>query len=487
MGDESGISRRTVLKGIGAAIGATAVGCGSSKSGGGGADASSGSPDAGLPDGPPPDAAPPDALVRTCTGNGGFGPAELLAPIENIVVLMMENRSFDHYFGSLQLLEGRADLLGLDGTESNLDDDGNPVTVHLLEDFTPADPPHGWGACHNQWNGGANDGFVTEHSGSNETDVMGYHVRSQLPQLYALVDGGVICDRWYSAVLGPTWPNRYYLHGANSGGRKSNIPYPGFKSIFDVLDDAGISHKNYYHDVAWASGAYLKTSGLATIESYFEDAAAGTLPQYSLIDPQFFGSGANDDHPSHDIRMGQALIAAVFNALAQSPQWSNSLFVITYDEHGGFYDHIAPPTTTDDDAEFAQLGFRVPSVVAGPFVRQGCAVNTMFEHTSVLSTLTRRFDLEPLNDRVSATNDLSPCIDPTRFDDPLEPPTLPPVEVSMSALRGRRVDPTVHSEIASAIDAAGIPARLDRRDQAMAITERVLAHGERLGAVVLSD
>ncbi|MBT8496551.1 MAG: alkaline phosphatase family protein, partial [Deltaproteobacteria bacterium] len=422
-------SRRDVLVGIGGALGAASIGCGQGKGS---------TPIAGerLPDAAPPSDAPPlDAGNPACSSQSDLSASELLASIDHIVVLMMENRSFDHYLGSLQLVEGRSDIAGLDGSESNPDLDGNPVGVHVLDDFTPEDPPHKWDECHRQWNQGANDGFVREHAGAHQADVMGYHVRDQLASLYALADAGVVCNHWYSSVMGPTWPNRYYLHGATSKGLKSNLPLPQtdlpfaqFESIFDRLDDAGVSHKNYFHDVPWATGAYQKQDGLATMEAFFADAANGALPQFSLIDPQFFGQGANDDHPDHDIRLGQALIASVVSALAQSPLWERSLFVLTYDEHGGFYDHVPPPTTTDSRADFQQLGFRVPSLVVGPHVRRGCAADTVLEHASVISTLTARFGLEPINDRAQAANDLSSCIDPARFDDPLPPPVVPAVE-----------------------------------------------------------
>src|SRR5262249_13189320 len=163
--------------------------------------------------------------------------------------------------------------------------------------------------------------------------------------------------------------NRFYLHGATSNGQKSNLPVLlGFTSIFQRLDAKGISNVNYFHDVAWAVGGYAKLGGNAPIEQFFERAMAGTLPQVCFIDPAFTGNGANDDHPAHDIRGGQALIASVVAALGKSPQWSKSLLVITYDEHGGFFDHVPPPTTVDTNAEFRQLGFRVPAIVIGPTV-----------------------------------------------------------------------------------------------------------------------
>jgi phospholipase C len=477
------LTRRRLLAGLGATTAAGLIGCGG--------ESSSAPPDSLDPNDAGPDASPDGPAFDACTAESPLEPAELLAHIETIIVLCMENRSFDHYLGSLRLLEGRADVDGLTGTESNATAANVAVPVHLLEDFTPADPPHGWDACHAQWNNGANDGFVREHAGASEADVMGYHVRAQLPVTYALADAGVVCNRWHAACLGPTWPNRFYLHGATSRGMQSNLPVLGFRSIFDRLAAKGVKGTNYFSDVAWATGGYAKLTGLATIERFFEDAAAGTLPPFAIVDPSFAGGGANDDHPDHDIQLGQALIASVAAAIAQSPQWNRCLLVVTYDEHGGFFDHVAPPPTIDDDADFRQLGFRVPTLVIGPTVRRGCAIDDLFEHSSVVATATRRWGLDPLNARAEAVNDLSRCIDPTKIDDPLPPPVVPAVAVSRSALRRRqalaRTQESSHGELMSAIDRMQLPRGLDRRADADAIADRVLAWGERLGAVTLHD
>lgn len=423
---------------------------------------------------------------NACESGAGLSAAELLAPIQTVVVLFMENRSFDHFLGSLKLVEGR-DVVGLTGTESNPDSNGNPVVVHKLDDFTPDDPPHGWDASHAQFNGGANDGFVTEHAGASETDVMGYHVREQLPITYALADAYAVCDRWHASVMGPTWPNRFYLHAATSEGKKDNTPHVGgLTTIWNRLDDAGVSNVNYFHDVAWCAGGYFKTGGLKNIEKFFEDAAAGTLPQFCLIDPQFFGSGANDDHPSHDVQLGQALMAAVYKALAESPQWGSCLLVITNDEHGGFFDHVAPPKTVDERAEFEQLGFRVPAIVAGPFVKSGCTVTTLFEHVSIAKTLTVRHGLAPLNARLDKANDLSSTIDPTKFDAPSAPIQLPVLDVALSAALGRKTKNN-HPELARAVSDAGFGPDVDRRGDADGITRHWLEAAARLGAIRLRD
>jgi phospholipase C len=455
------VDRRQVLAGLGASLGAALVGCGGERG-----DAGDSGDDAS-PDGPVPNA---------CTRTGSSS-EELLSRIDTIVVLCMENRSFDHYLGSLRLREGRTDIDGLVGGESNPAPGGSAVASHLLETFTPADPPHDWEAAHAQWHDGANDGFVIAHAGADQADVKGYYTRAE--------------NRWFSSTLGPTWPNRYYLHAASSKGQKSNAPVTGLSTIWQRLDAAQITNRNYYHDVAWATGGLGKFSGLAKIERFFADAAAGNLPAFSIVDPAFFGGGANDDHPAHDVRMGQALIGSVVAAVGASPQWKSSLIVITYDEHGGFYDHVAPPAPPDGsepDPAWRRLGFRVPSLVIGPRVRRGCAIDTVLEHSSVIATATKRWKLEPVNPRATLAADLSTCLDPALLDDPQPPPTLPPIVMSRRALAARQArlrGHVAHHELDAAI--AGIDPALDRRGDTDAIVSRVLGWGERLGVVELAD
>ncbi|MEO7091917.1 MAG: alkaline phosphatase family protein, partial [Polyangiales bacterium] len=276
--------------------------------------------------------------------------------------------------------------------------------------------------------------------------------------------------------------------GATSKGIQTNLPALGFTSIFDRFAAENIKATNYYSDVAWATGGYGKVTGVATIERFFEDAGAGQLPPFAIIDPAFAGGGANDDHPDHDIRMGQALIASVVAAMAQSPQWEKCLLVITYDEHGGFHDHVPPPTTIDQDPDFRNLGFRVPTIVIGPTVRRGCAIDDVFEHCSIPATAQVRYNLPSLNARAAQARDLSPCIDPARIGNPLPPPMVPAMAISRSALlerqeRARRTNQVSHHELMDAVAALNPPRALDRRADADAIAWRVLACGERLGAV----
>ncbi|NJK32221.1 MAG: alkaline phosphatase family protein, partial [Deltaproteobacteria bacterium] len=313
-----------------------------------------------------------------CAEESNLSVPELLAGVEHVIVLCMENRSFDHYFGARQLVEGQPDVDGLSGDETNLDMQGNPIGVYHLTNYTPDDPPHSWDQVHAQWNGGACDGFVVEHQKVHgdaiKQEVMGYHVREDIPVLYALADEYTLCDRWFCSLLGPTWPNRYYLHCGTSDGKTNNSPpLIGPTTIQDVCDDAGISNMNYYGDVAWKWGAFplLGFAGTDSFDEFFTRVEDGTLEQVVIIDPSFT---SNDDHPDHDITLGQALIAMIYQALAASQYWDKCLLVITYDEHGGFYDHVPPPTTPDAEGpDYEQQGFRVPALVIGPHVRKAAS------------------------------------------------------------------------------------------------------------------
>jgi phospholipase C len=218
---------------------------------------------------------------------------------------------------------------------------------------------------------------------------------------------------------------------------------------------------------------------------FFTDAAAGTLPQFCMIDP---GYNSNDDHPVHDVRLGQALISSIFTALAMSPQWNRCLFVLTYDEHGGFYDHVPPPgNATDDNADFQQYGFRVPSIVAGPHVRKGRVSSTVFDHVSVIATLTSRWGLTPLNTRVEATADLSSCIDPAYLNDPQPPAQLPPITLPLKHLLARVGKVTSQPELWELADRGLIPRHLDLRGDSVETVRRVLRRGADLGALRLRD
>lgn len=370
--------------------------------------------------------------------------------ITNYVYLMMENRSYNHYFGARTLLEGKPGD-GLTAEMFNPDLDGKPVpifpgTTDIPHQCVP-DPPHGWDPSRVQFNNGANDGFVIAHqqkNGAGLIDPMEYMTRDLIPVSWALADEYTTCDRWFCSVLGPTLPNRMYWHAATSNGAKANDEviagaFEGIPSIYHRLDAAGVDWAYYYNDVPVL--AVIKDLDLTGrlrrfLYDFIDDAAAGTLPPVVYIDPGF---ASNDDHPPHHPLLGQMLISAVYTALSTSPQWNNTLLVITYDENGGFFDHVPPPKAPDDRASegFDQLGFRVPALVAGPYAKRAHVSSVQHDHTSALKHLEETFGLEPLTKRQSAANNLMDCVDEERLaaGKPAAPlADLPYVEIDADSL-----------------------------------------------------
>ncbi|MDF2694577.1 MAG: Acid phosphatase, partial [Labilithrix sp.] len=268
-----------------------------------------------------------------------------------------------------------------------------------------------------------------------------------------------ICDRYFASVMGPTWPNRFYMSGATAGGRKANEPFWGQadKTIWGMFRKKCLSTRIYFQDVPWIDGAYPggvagRTVNTARIfdnqpagagvlgnivpnliyDTFEKDCREGTLPTFSMIDPGFVAV-PNDDHPPRDVQAGQTLVAAIYKMLTMNEeQWKKTLFLITYDEHGSFHDHVAPGVVASEErADFQRLGFRVPMIVVGPYVKKNYVSHVTLDHTSILSSVTRRFNLEQLNDRVRTANDLADCIDRDALEQaPVAPVILPRTRVS---------------------------------------------------------
>jgi phospholipase C len=394
----------------------------------------------------------------------------LLAHIDTFVVVMLENRSFDHLLGGLCFdrdYPGRTRLNGLTGEEHNFDHDGRPVMITRMpgDGRGSMNPAHDWQSVHATFNQGRNDHFVRVNSGPYQSDVMSYLVRDQLPFFHALADRYTIFDHWFASYMGQTWPNRYYLHATTSAGRRENRPF-GFDaplSIWERLAQRCCSFKNYaagavsWYSVAFPTRMFSGESALvpAKIEDFFRDARTGNLPNFALIDPDF---KVNDAYPMHSPAPCEAFIASLVKALAESPQWSRSLLLITFDEHGGYFDHVAPSKTTDLRPEFRQLGFRVPAIAVGPTVRRAGVVSTPLEHVSVAATLRARFGIETLSPRMDATCDIADCIDPMLIDAPTPPPrNLDPVELSRSELGSLVGGRSSQPELESALDGRSVP------------------------------
>ena len=339
---------------------------------------------------------------------------------EHVVVLMMENRSFDNLLGHLTV-DGRTDVDGIAAGMSN-DHDGRSYPVYPLRRTAleeGQDPPHGPQRIDLAIAGGAMSGFVSamaqEHPDEPEPGlVMGYHTADQLPVYSHLADRYCVCDRWFASVAGATWPNRLYAVAGQAPSRANKFPpIYDVPTLFRHLDDAGRSWRWYGHDPGTLRAidghyrlgpdrnfAYFNRRTLLERRHFLDDAREGRLPAVSWIDPNFVDlqvpfdrSLSNDDHPPSDILAGQQLVLDVYNAVARGPHWDRTLLIITYDEHGGFYDHVAPPHAEDDDPDFRQYGVRVPALVVSPWVpeRSVAPRTPVFDHTSIIRTILERF------------------------------------------------------------------------------------------------
>ena len=340
--------------------------------------------------------------------------------IKHLIVLMMENRSFDHYLGALTL-EGRTDIDGLTPPLPTLKDlAGGDVSAWQM-DAAPAppvlevpDPPHGWDAAHADWNGGKNDGFVVQYQRNSSTSTadpktpMGYYTRATLPALYALADRFTVCDRWFGSVLSSTWPNRKYLHSGKRDGDNDTQtlpPFPGFQTtpLYHVLEDwldpdgsgRKLTWKCYFSDLPflafWYRFAASHGSNFTHVGDFVTDCREDRLPTVSLIDPAFTVA---DDHPAHNPRLGEKFIGLVVDALTTSESWASSALVILYDENGGFYDHVPPPPCFEHPAsQDTPLGFRVPALVISPYAKRRFASRAVFDHTSIMKSIHVRWNV----------------------------------------------------------------------------------------------
>ena len=336
--------------------------------------------------------------------------------IDHIVLVLMENRSFDHYLGWLPGANGRQ--AGL----SYPDDDGALHATHHLTERQGCgfnDPDHSYEGGRVQLNDGRLDGF---RKGDNDDFALGYYTRQDLPFYSALVEQATVFDRWFCSILSSTYPNRFYTHAARTDRISNTMAESTLPTIWDRLSDAGVPATYYFSDLPFLGlwgPRYVDRA--RPVDLFFEDAALGRLPAFSYLDPLFIGEdpgGSNDDHPHADILRGQSFLSRVAHAVTTSPQWERTALVITYDEWGGFFDHVRPPRLPDDppsgDYDHAQAGFRVPAFVLSPFARRGHIDGHVHDHTSVLKFVEWRFGLKPLAPRDSAARNLAHALDFSR-------------------------------------------------------------------------
>ncbi len=367
--------------------------------------------------------------------------SDQLPEVDHIVVVMMENHSFDNILGAL----GRGDVLAR--TSAGVPDATNPDGQgHLIRSFhmpTPCQldgkPSQDWNASHTQYANGTNQGFVVSSSGPV---AMGYFTPADLPFTNSLASTYPIGDRYFCSVLAQTYPNRRYLMAATSLGQVGDTyttALPPNGTIFDSLDRHGISWKNYYSNLpsSWSfiglASLPSNKAGLAHISDFYADCASGNLPAFSLVDPDF--NMSSEENPQ-DVQYGDVFLSKVVDAVTAGPKWAKTLLIWNYDEHGGYYDHVPPPAAVipDDVAPmlstgqvpgaFDRLGFRVPAGVVSPYSRPNHVSHTVYDHTSVLRTVEIKWNLPALTRRDAAANDLLDMVDfhsPPAF---LHPPRL---------------------------------------------------------------
>ncbi|HYY19574.1 MAG TPA: alkaline phosphatase family protein [Streptosporangiaceae bacterium] len=438
---------------------------------------------------------------------------DMLPQIKHIVVLMMENHSFDNYLGTLGRGEGFP--LGDDGVPDaeNSDSAGTMIRAHHASSTVQQDgvPCQSWCDSHTQWGGGKMNGFVTStEQAAPEGDkaaAMAYWTGQDLPFYHGLARTFPLADRWFSSCLGLTFPNRRFLLAGTANGLMDDLPFnlldrPPAGTIMDMLTRHKISWINYrsvssdtsefrgymryrhrrtQHHLASLGRPLRKTSdvfkrdlqftaaiyplGMAgymahvrSLEKFFADADSGNLPSFCIVDPDF--RSFSEENPQ-DIRKGESFAAEVISRVMHGPGWADTLFIWTYDEHGGYYDHVAPPSAVPPDdvrgrslvahqsllrsllkvlfpgyvrhAErlvagpdaYDTYGFRVPAVIVSPYARPDCVLSDVFDHTSVLKLIEEKWNLPALTLRDAAATSPLGALDLTAPPAFLTPPELP--------------------------------------------------------------
>jgi phospholipase C len=428
-----------------------------------------------------------------------------LASIDHIVVLMLENRSFDHLLGFLYADQNNIPpdgpgFEGLSGNESNPDNTGNAVSVFRIEPtdryayFMPgADPGEGYPATNSQLFGNVNpptppvatnQGFVQDFaytlawearekgwsilSGTSASNIMGIFTPQMLPVLTGLARGYAVCDHWYSSVPTETLPNRAFACAATSQGHMDDATQSfTAQSIFGLLSAHNLDWAIYGYDTEPLTRLNFTDTTNAAHDHFglfgdFQAAAAhGALPSYTFLEPSWSASG-NSQHPNYDVARGEQLIHDVYYALRNGPGWNGTLLIITYDEHGGCYDHVPPASgaVPPDQAvgefgfDFTRFGVRVPTVLVSPRIVAGTVFrvpqNTMpFDHTSILKTVERRWSLPALTQRDAAAPDVGDVLTlaTPRTDDPLAGVVVPVATARNPAERRPSHLQQVHAEL----------------------------------------
>jgi phospholipase C len=364
--------------------------------------------------------------------------------IQHVVVLMQENRSYDSYYARLHYEGQSASSVEPLGGNPNPNGGARIHPFLATGECTVADLNHSWNGTHQEWSGGSMKGFTAANvdpadpSGSR---TMGYFSRGVLPFYYGIANQFAIADHYFASVLTQTFPNRFYLLTGTSFGHIRNDfpPAGGFtqKTVFQLLDEATpkVSWKIYlasFQVEQLFSYVQQHSNHIATISQYKTDAANGTLPQVSFVESDPFGkvNVESDEHPPANVQVGEKFTHDIMTALVNSPNWSSSAMFLTYDEHGGYYDHVAPPAAPKPDniapmlqpgdasGAFDRYGIRVPAMVISPYAKEHFVSHTVYDHTSILHFIETRFGLPTLTNRDQAADPMLGMFDFTQVEHP---------------------------------------------------------------------
>jgi phospholipase C len=411
-----------------------------------------------------------------------LGPTDLPAsiPIDNIVVVMMENHSFDNYLGHLNQYGNRNDIEVADAGATNPAADGGPVPwIHAAHECT-ADTNHEWLGTHQEIDNDKMDGFVTTNDGWNEPEAgvtdpslydgaraMWWYDQTDLPLYYQLANTFAVADHYHCSLPGPTYPNRMYLIAGTSFGQTGSTAFPDVSgypfpqndaTVLDELEKRHVSWQLYTDGLPTAAIIYTASilhrwgrSVISPISQFVAAAKAGTLPAVSFVDPNFEteGTGAGtDEHPPGDIQNGQQFVGQIVQAVTTSPQWAHTALFITHDENGGFYDHVPPPAACEPDAlqpvdnnenpttgAFDIYGLRVLLIAVSPYAKKGYVGHHVYDHTSILRFIQAKFQLPALTSRdanAEPPTDLFDFTDPPAFATPpaITVPAIDPTALS---------------------------------------------------------
>lgn len=370
------------------------------------------------------------SAARTLTAPVLPAPAD--SGIDHVVLVIMENRSFDHYLGWVP---------GANGIQAGLrftDAFGKQHSTFPLaqepgygyQACGKADPDHSYAGGRIQLNNGRNDGWLlTPDTSKTEGDLfpIGYYTDADLPFFAGCATNWTICDSYHCGILSETYPNRFHLLSGETDRLKNDMTISTLPTIFDRFKAKGLSSTYYFSDIPFTALYGQKhVTDSQPYAAFLASAAAGQLPAFSVVDPRFGGEGqgiSGDDHPVSDIRNGQAFLNQIYDAVRNGPGWEKTLLIVTYDEWGGFFDHVVPPKRPVSAAESAlgndgQLGFRVPLVLIGPKARRGHVSHWAFDPSSIHRFLSWRFGVDPLGVRGDdpATTNLAWALDFTTAD-----------------------------------------------------------------------